>query len=145
MDTISFIPKHLVPTASLVTYGNFICNHRPLKAEPYRVRLTVGGDKLHYDANAGAPASSLLETNLIINSTISDAHKGARFAGADLKDFFLATPMEKPEYMKIKYKYILADIRLTYKLDTILAPQWLYLCQNPKGHVWPETSCRLGL
>ena len=73
---------------------NFIRDYRPLKTEPHRVRLTVGGDKLdcHYDA--GSPAASLLEKKLISNSTISDARKGARFLSADLKDHFLASPME---------------------------------------------------
>jgi hypothetical protein len=66
------------PPDKKVTYGNFICDLRPLKTEKHRVRLTVGGDKLLYDVDAGSPAASLLETKLIINSTISDAHKGAR-------------------------------------------------------------------
>jgi hypothetical protein len=101
-DTIDFIHPHEVPPNKKVTYGNFICNHRPLKTEPYRVRLTVGGDKLPYDDDAGSPAASLLETKLILNSTISDAAKGARFLTADLKDHFLASPMKLPEYMRIK-------------------------------------------
>jgi hypothetical protein len=65
-----------VPSDKKVTYGNFICDYRPLKTEPFRVRLTVGGDKLPYDDDAGSPAASLLESKLIINSTISDADIG---------------------------------------------------------------------
>ena len=53
----------------------------------------AGGDKLNYDGDAGAPAASLLETKLMINSVISDAKHGAKFMSCDLKDFFLATPM----------------------------------------------------
>jgi len=34
-----------------VTYGNFICDIRPLKSEKYRTRLTVGGDRLPYEAD----------------------------------------------------------------------------------------------
>ena len=67
-----------------------ICDYRPLKAEPHRFRLTVGGDKLDCPYDAGSPAASLLETKLIFNSTISDARKGDRFLSADLKDHFLA-------------------------------------------------------
>ena len=94
-DTIDFIPKNEVPHNKKVTYANFVCDYRPLKSEPYRVRLTVGGDKLDCEYDAGSPAASLLETKLILNSTISDAHKGARFLSADLKDHFLASPMEE--------------------------------------------------
>ena len=63
--------------------------------------MVVGGDKLEYEYDAGSPAASLLETKLIINSTISDAHKGACFVSADLKDHFLQSPMAQPEYMKM--------------------------------------------
>jgi len=98
-NTILFIYKSEVPIGKVVTYGNFICDIRPLKSEKYRTRLTVGGNRLPYKADAGSPAASLLETKLILNSTISDSSFGARFAFADLKDHFLATPMKDPEYM----------------------------------------------
>ena len=91
---------------------------RPLKEEIYRVRITVGGDRLTYNDDAGSPAANLLETKLLINSTISDAAKGARFMTADIKDHFLATPMEKPEYMKVPYKYFPEDIRQHYNLSS---------------------------
>jgi hypothetical protein len=121
-DTIDFIHKHEVPHDKKVTYGNFICDYRPLKTEKYRVRLTVGGDKLPYEDDAGSPAASLLETKLILNSTISDAAVGARFLTADLKDHFLASPMKDPEFMRIKYKYFPQAVRKQYDLDRFLAP-----------------------
>ena len=71
-----------------------------MKTEPHIVSLTVGGDKLDFPYDAGSPADSLLQTKLILNSTISDAKKGARFLSADLKDNFLASPMEENEYTR---------------------------------------------
>jgi hypothetical protein len=109
-DTIDFILRSDVPAHKKVTYGNFICDYRPLKSEEYRVYLTVGGDKLPYDADAGSPAASLLETKLILNSTTSWM-RTTHFLCADLKDHFLATPMQDPEYMRIKYKYFPEAIR----------------------------------
>ena len=50
--------------------------------------MVVGGDRLDYFDDSGSPAASLLETKILINSTISDADKGAKFMSADLKDFF---------------------------------------------------------
>ena len=132
-DTIDFIDRNEVPHDKKVTYGNFICDYRPLKTEKYRVRLTVGGDKLPYPDDPGSPAASLLETKLIINSTISDAHKGARFMCADLKDHFLASPMDKPEFMRIKYKYFPAAIRLQYDLDRLLATDGYIYIRIKKG------------
>ena len=115
-DTIDFIYANEVPKNQLVTYAAFTCDYRPLKSETHRIRLVVGGDRLIYDDDAGAPAASLLETKIIINSVISDAHKGARFMSCDLKDFFLATPMQKAEYMRIPWKYIPNNIRAQYNL-----------------------------
>ena len=36
---------------------------------------------------------------------------------ADIKDYFLATPMAKAEYMKVKYKHIPEDIKKLYNLN----------------------------
>lgn len=55
-DTINFISRSKVPLHKKVTYANFICNYRPLKEEPMRVHLTVGGNRLDYEANADSPA-----------------------------------------------------------------------------------------
>ena len=101
-DTIEFIHRSDVPPPNnAITYASFVCDHRPLKSEPWRVRIVVGGDCLPYSQETGSPAASILETKLIINSTISDAKNGARFMSLDLKDFFLTTAMQEPEYMKV--------------------------------------------
>ena len=71
-----------------------------------------------YASDAVSPAANLLETKILLNSIISDASKGARFMSADLKDLFLATPMEGDEYTRIKYKHIPEDIRIRYNLKT---------------------------
>ena len=71
-----------------VTYVSFVCDHRPLKSEPWRFRCVVGGDKLPCADDPSSPAASLLDTKVMINSTFSDASIGARFLGTDLKDFF---------------------------------------------------------
>ena len=116
-DTIAFIHKNEVPSGKKVTYANMVCDHRPIKTEPNRVRLTVSGNRLDYAYDVGSPAASLLEAKLLINSTISDADKGALFFAADLKDFFLATPMNDPEYMRIHSKYFFDDVCAAYDIE----------------------------
>ena len=108
---IDFIPFSDVPTNVKVTYANFVADHRPLKPEPNRIRCVVGGDKLDYWGDASSPTTNLAEAKILFNSVISDASKGARFMTCDLKDHFLASPMEKPHYMKIKWEHIPEDIR----------------------------------
>ena len=51
-DTINFIPKHEVPNGKDVTYATYVLDYRPLKSEPYRVKITVDGDRLTYDNDA---------------------------------------------------------------------------------------------
>ena len=115
-DTIKFITKEEVPPNRDITYASFICDKRPLKPEPFRVRVVVGGDRLSFDEDSGSPATNLLETKILINSTISDADEGARFFSADLKDYFLGSPMSRPEYMKVHISKFSEDIILQYKL-----------------------------
>ena len=98
-DTIDFISKYNIPRQQKVTYATFVCDHRPLKSEPWRVRCVVGGDKLDYPNDSLSPADSMIDTKLMVNSVISDANKGARFLVDDLKDFFLGSNMTNPEYM----------------------------------------------
>ena len=43
-NTINFIRKESIPKHKKITYANMVCDHRPLKTEKYRVRLTIGGD-----------------------------------------------------------------------------------------------------
>ena len=127
-QTIAFIPQSLVPSDKKVTYATMVCDYRPLKDEKYRVRITVGGDKLPYHDDAGSPAADLLETKILLNSTILDAKRGARFMCLDIKDHFLATPMQHPEYMRVKMKYIPEDIRQRYNIyDIVTKDDWVYI------------------
>ena len=65
-----------------------VCDYRPLKSVPYRVCLTVGGDKLPYNDDAKSPAASLIKTKLNLNSIIFQATQGVQFMALDIIDFF---------------------------------------------------------
>ena len=92
------------------------------------MRITVGGNRLSYNEDSGSPAANLLETKVLLNSTISDAIKGAHFMTADIKYYFLATPMAKVEYMKVQYKHLPEDIKLRYNLqDKVTSDNYVYI------------------
>ena len=99
------IPHSHVPADAKVIYANLICDLRPLSKETHRVRMTVGGDKLECDGDPSSPAVSLLNTKIFFNSGISDAHKGAKFTMADIKNHYLQSPMKNYQYMHIPLKY----------------------------------------
>ena len=110
-DTIEFFSFTLIPNNNKITYVAFAYNHRHLKEEPWRMKLVVGGDKLIYNDDTSSPPTDMLETKLLFNSIISDTHKGARFAAFDLKDMFLMTLMDRPEYMRVPFEYFPEDVR----------------------------------
>ena len=56
----------------------------------------------------------------LFNSTISDANENAQFLSMDLKDLFLKTIMEDPEYMRVQLKYFPLDIQQRYNLQQII-------------------------
>ena len=105
----------------------------------------IGGNRLTYTADTGSPAASLLETKILLNSTISDVHKGARFMSMDLKDFFLAKPMVTPEFMKVPKRYFPQDIQEKKNLQEKTHNKYIYVHKNQERDVWPETGCDLGL
>ena len=118
-NTMEPIALDDIPPSNAITYGSMVCDHRPLKKEKNRCRLVVGGDRLTYDNETAAPAANLLEAKLILNSTIST--KNAKFLTADIKDFFLSSKMDKPEFMKMHKSEIPTDIFSRYKMDKIVS------------------------
>jgi hypothetical protein len=95
--------------------------------------MVVGGDKLDFPDDPASPASGLLETKLLLNSVISDASKGARFMGLDIQDYFLASPMHRPEYMRIHLQHFSPDIIEQYDLLSLVADDGYVYIEINKG------------
>ena len=115
-NTMFFIFPHQVPHGRKVTYAQFVCTMRPGKAEPWRIRMTVGGNLLDAYQDVRSPAVGLIDAKLHFNSVISDAHRGARYCTGDLKDFFLVSDMKIFQYMKIHRKYVTQEVTDEYAL-----------------------------
>ena len=107
-ETMKMINPRQIPPDKKVTYASMVCDYRPLKEEKHRCRLVVGGDKLPYHDDAAAPAANLLESKILINSTIS--RRQAKFMTIDISNFFLSSTMTEPEYMKLHKSEIPSDI-----------------------------------
>jgi hypothetical protein len=87
---------------------------RPQKKEPARTRLTVGGNLIDYPWDVATPTSDLTTAKLLFNSVVSTP--GAVFVVMDVKNFYLNTPMERPEYMRLPLKLIPPEIIDKYNL-----------------------------
>ena len=115
-NTIQFVRKKDIPQDRRkdVTYGSFVCSVRPEKKEKNRTRFTVGGDRINYPGAVATPTADMLVAKLLFNSVIST--KGARFMTIDISDFYLMTPLLRPEYIRVKLTDLPDEIIQEYKL-----------------------------
>jgi hypothetical protein len=97
-----------------IIYTKVVCEVWEGKDDENCTRITVGGNLICYPGNAGTNTASLKLIKLMLNSAIS--RKGARFACIAIKNFYLGTPMEDPEYVRIKITDIPEEFILEYGL-----------------------------
>eukprot|EP00804_Cyclotella_cryptica_P003430 CCRYP_002088-RA/>CCRYP_002088-RA protein AED:0.24 eAED:0.23 QI:0/0/0/1/1/1/2/0/894 len=99
---------------------------RTEKKELNQTRATLGGNLINYPDDVGAPTADLLLIKIFLNSVIST--KGARFANADIANFYLMTPLKRPEFAKVRLADIPAEIIELYNLDQLASPDgWIYV------------------
>ena len=96
-NTIKFIRKKDIPIARRkdVTYGSFVCNVRNEKFEKIINRLVVGGDRINYPGEVATPTADMLVAKLLFNSVVST--RNAKFTTMDISNFYLMTPLKRPE------------------------------------------------
>ncbi len=63
-NVIDFISQQEVPHDRSVTHAAFVLDLRPLKTVSWRVKFTVGGDKLVYEFDVGSQAANIIEKNI---------------------------------------------------------------------------------
>ena len=97
--------------------------------DTYRIRLTVGGDKLTYNGDPISPALSLLDLKIHLDSVISDARKYGHYLTADIINYYLNNPMKNYQYMQIHLKEIPHEVVVEYYLLPI---------SNLSGYVYIE-------
>ena len=115
-DTFKPIRYHDIPHQRKrdITYTRVVCELRPQKADPYRTRITLGGDRIHYPGDCGTKMGSLETVKLLLNSVLSTPN--ARFASFDISNFYLGTPLDRPEYVRIKLTDIPEEFSIEYAL-----------------------------
>ena len=139
-NTMRPIKFHDIPTDRRddITYNRNVCAYRPEKENPYRFRLTVGGDRINYPNPTTAPTADLTTCKLLANSVVSTP--GARFATIDLKDYYLGTPMDRPEYMRIRADEIPQKIFDQYNLQDYVHNGWVYFEINRRMYGLPKAG-----
>ena len=83
-----------------IYHSHVACEVRPEKDDRNRTHIIVVGGNMFYPGEVTTPTGSLKLIKLMFNSVLSQP--GAHFAWFEIKNFNLNTPLEDPEYMRIK-------------------------------------------
>ena len=124
-NTIFFIPITAIPKGRKPAYLRAVSAYRPEKAIPHGVRWTVGGDQIDYPDDVSTKTADLTTAKLLFNSVVSTPN--AKFLSADLKDFYLGTPMSRYEYMRIPIWMLPDDIIEQYNLTPLFHNGFVYV------------------
>ena len=132
-NTIQFIQQSEVPPDRMkdVTYGQFVCTIRPEKDEQNRTRLVVGGDRVNYPGEVATPTAEMLVAKILFNSVISTP--GARFMTMDVGNFYLNTPLPRPEFLRIHIDDIPEEIINQYNLRSKVSDKGFVYVRATKG------------
>jgi hypothetical protein len=107
-----------------ITYTKVVCKVRPEKDDPDRTRITIGGNRICYPGDVGTRTAPLELVKLMINSVLS--RKNAKFCTFDIANFYLGTPLDRPEYVRIRLEDIPEEFINEYDLTHHVRDGWVY-------------------
>ena len=87
--------------------------------------MTVSGNLIDYPFELMTPMANMVSSKILWNRAIST--KGAHFSGADIKNMYLETPLDRFEYMKMPITLIPADIIAHYNLNEKVLDGYVYM------------------
>ena len=118
-----------IPAGKKATYIKIVAELRPQKADPYRVRCTVGGNLIDFPGDKSTKVAELVTLKCLANNVVSTP--GARAACIDLKDFYLNNDLPNHEYVFFLADSIPAEFWAQYKLKIFV---------NSKGYVYARVE-----
>ena len=137
-NCIEFITHKEIPANKRPTYARIVAELRQQKADPYRIRMTVGGNLIIYPYDRSQPTADLNTVKMHINSTISTP--GARYACLDIKNMYLHSFMQDPEYMFIETKLIPQEFIEEYNLQDKIHNGKIYVKINKGMYGLPQAG-----
>ena len=79
------------------TYTKVVCKVCPEKSDPNRTRINIRSNRITFPGNVGNPTASLELAKIVFNRVLS--RPGAKFTTFDVCNFYLQTPLKRPEYV----------------------------------------------
>jgi len=93
-------------------------------SDPNRTHVTIGGNTINYIGDCGTKTASLETVKLVVNSTLSTPD--AEYMTMDLSNFYLGTPLDRPEFVQIKLSVIPQEVIDAYGLEKYAYNGWVY-------------------
>jgi hypothetical protein len=91
----------------------------------------MGGDRINYPDDCGTPTADMILFKILVKSIIFTPI--AKCVMMDIKDFYLRTPMRRPEYMRLKLTNIPDEMIEHYNLRELATPEGYVYCEVTKG------------
>ena len=125
-NTMFFVRKSDMPKSRWrdIMYVHMVVAYRLHNTKPHQSRLTVGGDSINHPYDVSTPTADLKMIKMMWSSTLST--KDAKFITMDVANFYLGTPMIRPEFMRLTIKIIPQEIIDKYNLDATVEDGGVY-------------------
>ena len=101
----------------IVTYARVVVDFRPQKEDPNRVRIAAGGNLIAYPDKLTTRTADLTMSKILWNSVLST--DDAQYATLDIANFYLGTPLDRYEYMKIPLSIFPQHTKDQYDLNNM--------------------------
>jgi Reverse transcriptase (RNA-dependent DNA polymerase) len=130
-DTCAFIHKKDLPPGKVPTYVRIVSDYREQKADPYRVRCTVGGNLIDFPGDKSTKVADLVTVKTLLNKIVSTPN--ARAACIDIKDFYLNNPLPEAEYVRFHASVLPQEIWEQYNIADYVDDKGYVLARVDKG------------
>ena len=127
-----------IPADRVVTYARVVVDFRPQKEDPNRVRITAGGNLIAYPDELTTRTADLTVSKILWNSVLST--DDAKYATLDIANFYLGTPLDRYEYMKMPLNIFPQHIKGQYDIDNMAYQGYVWLHRDKEGYLWPSSS-----
>ncbi len=120
-STMRLVPWDKKPAKRKVSYYNpqIRIKTKGDGSREYRVRGTYGGDISDYQGPTSAQTADMMSIKILLNASVWE--EGKNFMSLDIKDFYLGTPMEEKEYMRIHVSQIPPQSRRKYVTEDLIS------------------------
>ena len=92
-----------------------MCDAAGIKS--YRIRGTIGGDRVNYPGPVTARTADMDVVKILLNSVLAD---NVHWFTVDFTDYYLGTPLLRPEYLRISSKFLSTASITTHQLGPYL-------------------------